>query len=87
MVIVSFMPQGYSKSTPRIFHREQIGHKILTNSREQNLYWKSDSCSAGQEIISLSQNAKVHHRIHNSPPIDITFSQINPVLKLTPHFL
>jgi hypothetical protein len=42
----------------------------ITNSVEQSPSWEANSHSASQEIPRLLRNPNVHHRVHNSPPLN-----------------
>jgi hypothetical protein len=60
-------------------------HKYTTYIN-QNPSWKASSFSAGQEILLILWNLKVHCRAHNSQlPVPI-LSQINPVHALSSYF-
>jgi hypothetical protein len=55
-------------------------HERLTNPMEQKPFWRANSsCSANQEVPHLLWNMKVLYHLHNSPPLDLILSQMNPV--------
>jgi hypothetical protein len=47
-----------------------------TNSAEQSTCWEASSHTASQEITVF---LKVHYRVHNSPLLVPTLSQIHPI--------
>ena len=58
-----------------------------TNSTEQSHSWKADSSSALHEIPRILWDSVVQNRIHNSSPLVLTLSQINPIHALPANFL
>jgi hypothetical protein len=53
--------------------------EMLTDTMEQNPSPEADSYSAGQDIISLLLNPKVHFHVHKSLPLGPILNQMNPV--------
>jgi hypothetical protein len=56
-----------------------------TNSMEQSSPWEGDSHSASQESPRLVWNAKVHYRVHRSPPLVPVLRQMCPVHTIPPY--
>jgi hypothetical protein len=52
----------------------------------QQIPWKADSRSFGQEISSLLCNSQARYSFHKNPPQDLILSQINPIYILTNYF-
>jgi hypothetical protein len=49
--------------------------------------WETVRYSASQEFFCFLWNAEVHYRAHNSPPLAISLSHVNPVHIITVCFL
>jgi hypothetical protein len=54
--------------------------------KEQSHSREANSRSASQEIPRILQFLKIHYTIHNSPPLDPTPCQMNPVHIFPPYF-
>ena len=64
-----------------------LGHPVtaamlqgqLTDTMERSLSRETKSFSASQYVPHILWKAKVHFRVHKSPSIALTLSQINPI--------
>jgi hypothetical protein len=52
---------------------------LMANSMELKPSWEANSCSATQEIPSILWNRKYLYHVHNSQPLILIVSQINPL--------
>lgn len=71
---------------PRIFNKyyattacHSIHSPYLKNLKEQRHSLQPNCSSACHEISHILRNVKVPYRVHNSPPLVPTISQINPI--------
>jgi hypothetical protein len=64
--------------------RDTAEHEIKSISDDKRLaqWGRSPSCEdsrfAGQGILCLLWNTKVHYRVYNSPLLDAVLNQLNP---------
>jgi hypothetical protein len=54
----------------------------MSNFMEQTSSWEANSCSSSPEIPRLWWNVKVHCRLHQSLPLNLMPSQMNPIYSL-----
>jgi hypothetical protein len=59
---------------------------MKTDPIQRSPYWGIHGCSAWQKSPGLLWNQKVHHRIHNSPPLVPILRQVSPVHTIPPYF-
>jgi hypothetical protein len=50
-----------------------------TNSIERNTSWEANSRPAGQEILRLLWNPKVHYHVNKTPSLISIQRQLNPI--------
>jgi hypothetical protein len=62
-----------------------LGPTLLTYPMVQNIAWKAISHSGCKKILLSFWNPKVHHRVHNSPPLDTILRQPNLVRLIDPY--
>ena len=60
---------------------------LLTYSMVQSPSWEANWFAAGQEILRISRNPKVHYRTHKRPPPVSILGQPNPIHTPTSHLL
>jgi hypothetical protein len=59
---------------------------VLNNSTEHGPSWETHSCTAGQDVSSISCNAKFHYRVHTTAQLIHIQIHMNPCKPSKPPF-